>query len=56
MIIRDIFLLILHKNICCDCSSEPSCQDGSDEGSHYMVSRRNKKNYPKLSLNTPSYL
>ena len=24
MIIRDNFLLILHKNICCDPSSEPS--------------------------------
>ena len=24
LIIRDIFLLILHKNICCDPSSEPS--------------------------------
>ena len=35
---------MLHKNICCNPSSEPSHQDGSDEGSHHMVSMRNKKN------------
>ena len=35
------------------CSSELSCRDGSDEGSQYMVSMRNKK---KLSSNTPSNL
>ena len=33
MIIRDNVRLILHKNICCDPSSEPSHRDGSDEGS-----------------------
>ena len=27
VIIRDNFLLILHKNICCDPSSEPGCHD-----------------------------
>ena len=61
MIIRDN-LLILHKNICCDPSSEPSWQDGldeghniwfrcrddSDEGSKYMVSIRNKKSYHQI--------
>ena len=46
MILRNIFLLILHKNLCCDPSSEPSRRDGSDEGSQHMVSMRNKKNYP----------
>ena len=30
MIFRDNFLQILHKNICCDPSSEPSHGDGSD--------------------------
>ena len=45
MIIRDNFLLILYKNIRCDPSSEPSCRDGSDEGSQHMVSMRDKKNY-----------
>ena len=48
MIIRNNFLLFLHKNICCDPSSESSGQDGrdgSDEGSHHTVSMRNKKNY-----------
>ena len=36
VIIRDKYLLILHKNICCDSSSEPSRRDSSDEGSqHY---------------------
>ena len=44
MIIKDI-LLILHKNICCDPSSEPSQQDGSDEGSQHMVLMRNNKKY-----------
>ena len=37
------FLLILHKTICCNPSSEPSRRDGSDEGSHHMISMRNKK-------------
>ena len=50
MIIRDNFLLILHKNICCDPSSGPSHQDGADEGSQHMVSVRNKKNYQILPL------
>ena len=27
-------------------------RDSSDEGSQHMVSLRNKKNYPELSLNT----
>ena len=53
MIIRDNFLLILHKNICCDPSSEPSCRDGSDEGSQHMVSMRNKENYPSIIIKYP---
>ena len=32
----------MHRNICCDPSSEPSHRDGSDEGSQHMVSVRNK--------------
>ena len=36
MIIREIFLLILHKNRCCDPSSEPSYPDDSDEGSQHF--------------------
>ena len=40
-----IIFLILHKNIHCDPSLEPSCQDGSNEGSQHMFSLRNKKNY-----------
>ena len=44
VIIRDKVFFILHKNICCDPSSELSQQDGSDEGSQHMVSVRNKKN------------
>ena len=47
VIIRDN-LLILHKNICCDPSSELSRRDDSDEGSHHMVSMRNKKNYYRI--------
>ena len=35
----------MHTNIHCDPSSEPSCRDGSDEGSQHMVSVRNKKSY-----------
>ena len=50
MIIRDNFLLILYKNICCDPSSEPSRRDSSDEGSQRMVSMRNKKNYHQILL------
>ena len=35
---------ILHKNILCDSSLEPSHRDGSDEGSQHMFSLRNEKN------------
>ena len=57
MIIRDNFdLFILHKNICCDPSSEPSHRDGSDEGSHHMVLMRNRKIISQLTSNNPSYL
>ena len=38
-------MLILHKNISCDPSVEPSQQDGSDEGSQHITSTSNKKNY-----------
>ena len=45
------FLLNLHKKVCCEPLSEPSRWDGADEGSQYMVSMRNKKNYhPILPL------
>ena len=44
------FLLILHKSICCDPSSEPSRRDGSDEGSQHMVSMRNKKKYLSVTV------
>ena len=47
MKIRDNFLLILHKNVCCDLSSELSQQDGSDEGSQHMILMRNKKIIPQ---------
>ena len=50
MIIRDNFLLILDKNICCDPSSETSPQDSSDEGSQHMVSMRKKKNCHQILL------
>ena len=53
MIIRDNFLLILHKNVCCDPSTEPSRRDGSDEASQHMVSMRNKKNYPSIIIKYP---
>ena len=56
MIIRDSFCSFWLKTLCCYPSSEPSRQDGSDEGSQHTVSFRNKKNYPELSSNTPSYL
>ena len=44
-------LLILHKNIHCDPSSELSQQDDSDEGSQHMVSMRHlRKIIIKYSL------
>ena len=43
-------MLIWHKNICCDPSSEPSRRDGSDEVSQYMVSMRNKKKYRSIII------
>ena len=53
MLIMDNFCFILHKNICCYPSSEPSRRDGSDEGSQHMVWMRKVE---KLPSNTPSYL
>ena len=55
VIIRDNFLSVLHKNLCCDPSSEPSRQDSSDEGSQHRVSMRNKKNYPSIIIKYSSY-
>ena len=49
-------MLILHENICCGPSSEPSRQDSSDEGSHHMVSMKNKKNYPSIIIKYSSCL
>ena len=40
IILTGYFLLILHKNIYCDSSSEPSRHDDSDEGPQHMVSIR----------------
>ena len=48
VIIRDIVLLILHKNVCCDSSSELSQQDGTDEGSQHIALMRNRKNYHQI--------
>ena len=46
---RDNFGIIIHivpkKNIFYDSSLDPSCRDGSNEGSQNMFSLRNKKNY-----------
>ena len=47
---------ILHKNIFCDLSLEPSYRDGSNEGSQSMFSLRNKKNYLRFIFNTRSCL
>ena len=41
-------MLILHEKIYCDPSSEPSQQDGSEEGSRHMVLKRDKKNYHQI--------
>ena len=38
------FSLFVHENLCCDPSLETSLQDGSNEGSHHMLSLRNEKN------------
>ena len=51
-----IVLSVLHIHICCDPSSEPSQQGGSDEGSQHMVSVRNKKNYPSNIIKYSPYL
>ena len=37
--------ILLHINIFCDPSLEPSRQDGSNDGSQHTFSLRNKKNY-----------
>ena len=51
-IINGCLSSLLHKNIHCDPSLEPSRQDGSNEGSQCMFSLRNKK---KTSLNYRQY-
>ena len=48
------FVISAHK-ICCDPSSEPSRQDGSDDGSQHTFSVRNKKNYPSVIIKYSSY-
>ena len=53
MIIRDNFLLTLHKTMCCDPSSEPSQRDGSDEG---ITSYGFDDKLEKLPSDSPSYL
>ena len=50
---RQCFLFLI-KTICCDPSSEPPRQDGSDEGSQHMFLCRINKKFPLLSPNTPS--
>ena len=47
---RDNLEIILHENIHCDPSLEPSHRDGSNERSHCMFSLRNKKNYIRIIL------
>ena len=43
-------MLVLHRNTCCDPSSELSQWDGSDEGSQNIVPMRSKKNYPSIII------
>ena len=50
VIARDNFRFFLHKNICCDPSSELFRQDDSDEGSQHMVLMRNMENYHQILL------
>ena len=52
MIFRDDFYKFCIKT-CCDCSSELSRRDSSDEASQHMVSREIRKIIPQLSSNTP---
>ena len=51
--------MIMRDNFCEFCINkmlDPSSElSRFDEGSQHMVSMRNKKNYPQLSSNTPSY-
>ena len=49
MIIEGLFFLFLVETICCDPSSEPSCQGGSDEVAEHLFSCRISKKWPKLS-------
>ena len=46
-------LSILHKNICCDPSSEPSHRDGSDDQWSQHIVSEIRKIIPQLSSNTP---
>ena len=56
MILVRYFLLFLILTIYRDPSSEPSPQDGSDEGSKHMFLCQINQNYPELPSSTPSYL
>ena len=44
------FSAFLHTNICCDPSSELSCQNSSNERSLHMFSLRNKENFDRIIL------
>ena len=51
---RDNLGIIFHISplkICCDSSLEPSCQDGSNEGSQHVFVEKQEK----ISLNHPQY-
>ena len=52
---RDNFPYICIKNIHCDPSLEPSCQEGSNEGLQCIFLFRNK-NYLRIIPVTPFYL
>ena len=46
MILKDNFFFFFIETLCCDPSSEPSHQDGLDDGSQHMFLCRINKNYP----------
>ena len=54
--IRENFLSVLYKNLCCDPSSEPSRRDADTvqmRGHNIWFQREIRKIIPQLSSNTP---
>ena len=55
MIIMGSYSQVLHKNICCGYSLEAPQRGASNEYPQDMILWKNKKNYPRISIECSSF-